>query len=359
MEKLQDIKIQKKEVKVLILYTGGTFGMAHTKDGYQPKPNWLLKKIQSNLNFFDKEYTDSHFEEGTSVTPETFMRHRIRYRFEEFDELIDSAELNKRHVIKIAEAIEKNYELYDSFIIIYGTDTMAYMASYLSFCLENLNKTVVITGSQIPISEWRNDAEANLIGAFTTCEHKIPEVVVFFNCKLLRGNRVIKQSSTKLDAFDSPNYPPLARFDVFLDFQKHLILDPPADGAEFKVFKDLEDSISVVFVHPLITQRIFLSSFKRAKAIVLQCYGMGNFPMGRKDLLKVIEDALTKYNRTVVLVSQCKNGFVRNTYASSVALKKKGAILAEDLTVESVIAKLSYILGKGYTGSGIFLPFHS
>jgi 60kDa lysophospholipase len=295
MENVQDIKIQKKEVKVLILYTGGTFGMAHTNDGYQPKPNWLLNKLHSNLNFYDDEYSRKHFEEGTSVTPETFMGHRMRYRFEEFEELIDSSELNRKHVIQIVEAIENNYDLYDSFIIIYGTDTMAYMSSYLSFCLENLNKTVVMTGSQIPISEWRNDADANLVGALTVCEHIIPEVVMFFNSKLFRGNRVIKQSSTKLDAFDSPNFPPLAKFDVFLDFEKHLIMDPPEDSKKFNVFKDLEGAISLVFIHPLITRDIFLSSFKRAKAIILQCYGMGNFPMGRKDLLKVIEDALTKY----------------------------------------------------------------
>ena len=103
-------------------------------------------------------------------------KQRIRYHLHEYDQLIDSSELNSRHYTMIAESIEENYDKYDSFIIIYGTDTMAYTASQLSFMFENLNKTVVITGSQIPISEWRNDAEANLIGAFTVAEHKIPEV---------------------------------------------------------------------------------------------------------------------------------------------------------------------------------------
>ena len=163
---------------------------------------------------------------------------------------------------------------------------------------------------------------------------------------------MIKQSSTKLAAFDSPNYPPLANFDVFLDFRKELILDPPVKSQQFTVFKFLDRSISTVFIHPLLTADIFLSAFKRAKAIILQTYGMGNFPMGRVDLLEIVEDALLKYNKTVVLVSQCKNGFVRSTYASSVELKKKGAILAEDMTIEAVIAKLSYILGKGYKGHG-------
>lgn len=164
---LGNIMIQKEEIKVLILYTGGTFGMANSDGGYVPRNNWLLKRIHCNRNFYDKKYTKQHPVEGTSVTPKTFLGHRIRYHFEEFKNLIDSSELNSRHYMKLAEEIESNYDKYDSFIIIYGTDTMAYMASQLSFMFENLSKTVVITGSQIPISEWRNDAEANLIGALT------------------------------------------------------------------------------------------------------------------------------------------------------------------------------------------------
>jgi len=166
-EQLQDLKIEKDIVRVKILYTGGTFGMANSSDGYQPKKNWLLKRIHGNVNLFDKKYTKQNYEEGTSVTPVTFLKHRIRYNFEEYSNLIDSSELNREVSNQIAESIEKHYSDYDSFIIIFGTDTMAYCASYLSFVLENLNKTVVITGSQIPIIEWRNDAEANLIGAMT------------------------------------------------------------------------------------------------------------------------------------------------------------------------------------------------
>lgn len=353
VQAFHNMSIEKKEVKVLLVYTGGTFGMANSEKGYTPRKNWLLKRIHANTNFFDKKYSKKNYEPKTSVTPKTFLGHRIRYHFIEYDRLIDSSELNSKHYTRVAETIEKNYGDYDSFIIIYGTDTMAYMASQLSFMLENLNKTVVITGSQIPISEWRNDAEANLTGAFTACEHRIPEVLVFFNGKLLRGNRAIKQSSTKLDAFDSPNLPPLANFDVYLNFKKNLLLSPPPPDAEFSVFKMLERRIALITVHPLLTASIFLSACKRAKAIVLQTYGMGNFPMDRVDLCEIIEDSLLKYNKVVVLVSQCKNGFVRSTYASSVELKEKGAILAEDMTIEAVIAKLSYVMGKGYKGKEV------
>ena len=139
----KDFLLNKDEVKVLILYTGGTFGMMKTADGYMPKTNWLLRKLQSNHSFYDKEYSDKNFVEGTSVTPLTLLNQRIRYHFHEYDPLIDSSELNSRHYTMIAESIEREYNNYDSFIVIYGTDTMGYMASQLSFMLENLNKTVI------------------------------------------------------------------------------------------------------------------------------------------------------------------------------------------------------------------------
>jgi L-asparaginase/Glu-tRNA(Gln) amidotransferase subunit D len=302
-----DYIIEKYEIRVLILNTGGTFGMCKTPNGYDVQKDWLLKRIKSSLIFYDKKYTQDHFIEGTSVSPETMLKHRIRYHYIEYDPLIDSSELNSKHFNTIATTIEEEYNNYDSFIVIYGTDTMAYMASTLSFMFENLCKTVVITGAQIPISEWRNDAEANLCGAFTAAEHRIPEVCIFFNGKLLRGNRTIKQSSISLNAFTSPNFPSLGEFEVFLKFRNELILPPPSPTKKFTVFRRNERKISVVFVHPFfLTASIFLSAFKRAKAIILETYGMGNFPMNRVDLYEIIEDAINKYNRTVVIVSQCK-----------------------------------------------------
>lgn len=315
--------------------------------------NWLLSKIHLNNCFYDKEYTASNQIEATSCTPKTMSGQRIRYHLHEYDQLIDSSELNSRHYGVIAESIEENYDNYDSFIIIYGTDTMAYTASQLSFMFENLNKTIVMTGSQIPISEWRNDAESNLIGAFTVAEHRIPEVVIYFNGALLRGNRSCKESSTMLKAFVSPNYPELATFDVFLNYRSDLIMKPPKDAGNFNVFKLIERRIALLYMHPLITSTIFLSAFKKAKAIVLQTYGMGNFPLSRVDLVEIIEDAILKYKKTVVIVSQWRKGFVRSSYASSVALERIGVILAEDMTIEWVIAKLSYVLGKGYRGKEV------
>ena len=196
--------------------------------------------------FYDKEYTKNNQVDGNSYTPETMSGHRIRYHLLEYEQLLDSSELNSIHYKIIAESIEDNYDKYDSFIIIYGADTMAYTASQLSFMFENLNKTIVVTGAQIPISEWRNDAESNLIGALTVAEHKIPEVVIYFNGSLLRGNRSCKDSSTTLKAFISPNFPELATFDVFLDYRKDLILKGPKDAGHFNVFFNNVEKINLV-----------------------------------------------------------------------------------------------------------------
>ncbi|CAI2386185.1 unnamed protein product [Moneuplotes crassus] len=321
--------------------------MISTKKGYKPQKN-LLSNLQSSNHLFDEEYSRMNYIKGTSCTPLTWHKQRIRYHLLEYDDLIDSSELNSRHYKKIACTIEDNYEKYDSFIIIYGTDTMSYMASQLSFMLENLAKTVVITGAQIPISEWRNDAESNLIGALTVAEHCIPEVTVLFNGSLFRGNRIIKSDSTKMQPFSSPNFGKLATFGVFLNYKKNLIRKPPAPGLTFKVFHMSDRRISLIYMHPLMTKDIFLSSFKKSKAIILQLYGMGNFPMERTDLVEIIKDAVLKHKKTVIITSQCRAGMVKGSYSSCLELTRIGVLLSEDMTTETVIAKLSYALGKGF-----------
>ncbi|CAI2387163.1 unnamed protein product [Moneuplotes crassus] len=347
-----DLLIKSQEVNVLIVYTGGTFGMISTESGYRPQKD-LLHNLHSSKHLYDVEYSKDNYIKGTSCTPLTLMNKRIRYHLKEYEDLIDSSELNSMHYKRIASTIEKNYDKYDSFIIIYGTDTMSYMASQLSFMLENLSKTVVITGAQIPISEWRNDAESNLIGALTVAEHCIPEVTVLFNGTLFRENRVIKADSTKMQAFSSPNFRKLATFDVFLNYQRDIIRKPPTPEHKFKVFSMLERKISLIYMHPLMTEDIFLSSFKQSKAIVLQMYGMGNFPLERTDLVSIIKDSVLKYNKTVIIASQCRDGIVKDNYSRLRELTDIGVILSEDMTTEAIIAKLSYVLGKGYRGKHV------
>lgn len=138
----RDLFINKDEINILVLYTGGTLGMSKVNGSYVPIKNWLLQKLHSNNLFYDEQYSKLKHKEGTSCTPKTYRGNRLRYHINEFDPLIDSSELNSRYYAKIAEAIEKEYDNYDSFIVIYGTDTMAYMASQLSFMFENLSKTI-------------------------------------------------------------------------------------------------------------------------------------------------------------------------------------------------------------------------
>lgn len=156
----------------------------------------------------------------TLVTPETPYHKRVQYTMLEFDELIDSSNIMVSDWVKIAKTIEENYRYYDGFIVLHGTDTMAYTASALSFMLENLNKTVVVTGSQIPLLELKNDAVDNLLGSILVAGHfNIPEVMVFFANKLLRGNRVTKESTIEMTAFNTPNFPPLGVMGVEFDIQ--------------------------------------------------------------------------------------------------------------------------------------------
>jgi len=173
------------------------------------------------------------------ITPLTSFKRRIKFKVLEYETLIDSSNINMNDVIKIAGTIEENYKDYDGFVVLHGTDTMSYTASYLSFMLENLNKTVVITGSQIPLAELRNDAVDNLLGSLLVAgPFLIPEVVIYFGNKLFRGNRSTKVSSAHINAFSSPNFEPLAKFGVSFNIIWEKVLK--YTSGSLGVFKTLE-----------------------------------------------------------------------------------------------------------------------
>lgn len=230
---LPEKKIPNK--KVLIIYTGGTFGMEKSFDGLRPKANFILNYMYNNLNLCDKDFTHNqnnfkNFEINNDflVTPETITGKRVYYKIEEFENLIDSSNMNLDYWKKIGRAINKSFYQYDSFIVIHGTDTMNYTASILSFMLENLNKLVIITGSQIPLIEMRNDAHKNLIDALTIAgTYEIPEVCLLFNSKLFRGNRTIKNDNVNLDAFESPNQSPLITIGINMKINWNIIKAKP------------------------------------------------------------------------------------------------------------------------------------
>ena len=230
-----------KEKKILLIYTGGTIGMEKTSNGLAPKKQFLYNYLLGHPNFCDKEFTmnevlNNRIEKDYIVTPISIYDKRVYYRILEFDHIIDSANMNLEYWKLIGKAISHNYDKYDGFVIIHGTDTMSYTASILSFQLENLNKPVILTGSQIPLAEMRNDGIKNLIDSLTIAAiFHVPEVCIMFNGSLFRGNRTIKNDIINYDAFESPNLRPLIEIGIYVKVNWDLILPQPTD--EFNYFE--------------------------------------------------------------------------------------------------------------------------
>ena len=194
--------------KVMILYTGGTIGMKITPRGYAPAKGYLQKQLRSMPQFHDPSQPEL-------TTPPSRLGRRVCYQIKEYEPLLDSSNMEYSDWVEIAEDIERHYDDYDAFIVLHGTDTMAYGTSALSFMLVNLAKPVIVTGSQLPLSEIRNDAVENLLGALALAgQYNIPEVGLYFRSQLFRGNRVRKVDASAFDAFASGDFPPLARVGV-------------------------------------------------------------------------------------------------------------------------------------------------
>ncbi|KAG0233471.1 hypothetical protein BGW42_007428 [Actinomortierella wolfii] len=279
------------------------------------------------------------------ITPPSLYGKRIRYSILEYDPLLDSCNVTMREWARIASDIEANYELYDAFIVLHGTDTMAYTASALSFMLEDLGKTVIITGSQVPITEVRNDAVENLLGALTIAGHfVIPEVCLYFNNKLLRGNRSSKMDAVDFNAFDSPNMRPLVNVGINIDVNWSEVLRPTSI-ARCRAHKVMNPNVASLRLFPGITEstiRAFLAP--PIQGVVLETYGAGNAPSARQDLIAALKEAC---DRGVVIVNctQCKRGLVTDVYQTGKVLYDAGVVPGNDMTPECALTKLSYLLG--------------
>jgi L-asparaginase len=281
------------------------------------------------------------------VMPELTHPSIPSFTIHDYDPLLDSSNMTPGEWVNIARDIAGHYREYDGFIVLHGTDTMAYTASALPFMLEGLQKPVIITGSQIPLCEVRNDARENLITSLLiSANYDIPEVCLYFGGKLLRGCRSTKVSADGFAAFDSPNFPPLGT--VGIDIEVNWDLVRKSDGRKLRVHELRAPVVSALRLFPGISPDLVRNVLRPPlQGLVLEAYGIGNGPDHDQDFLAALEEATA---RGVVIVdcTQCLEGTVDlGEYATGTALARAGVISGYDLTAEAALAKLYYLLSRG------------
>jgi L-asparaginase len=302
----------------------------------------------------DKETGSLHPVNGSELYEHIPILGKLDYKIEfySFDPMLDSSNMNPQHWVELVSVIEKNYEKYDGFVVLHGSDTMAYTASALSFMLENLNKPVILTGSQLPLGMIRSDGRENLVTAIEIAAAQqdetpvVPEVAIYFESKLLRGNRTFKYNAENFGAFKSGNYPPLAEVGVNIKFNYNSILKP--NFKTLKAHTALDNNITILKLFPGISPEAVAAQLgiKGLKAVILETYGAGN-AMTDEWFLTQIRETVEK-GILVLNVTQCKAGSVEiGKYHTSAELGKIGVVSGRDITTESAVAKLMYLFGTG------------
>ena len=319
--------------RVLIIHTGGTIGMKNTGNGYSPMAGYLSEELRNIPDLNRPEFPS--------------------WDLYEMSPLLDSSNMSVDEWNEIGRVIYERYNDYSGFVILHGTDTMSYTASALSFMLEGLDKPVILTGSQIPLSELRSDGRDNLITSVMIASEGVAcEVCLYFSARLLRGNRSMKMSADGLVAFDSPGYPHLAEAGITVKYNYSAILPKRTGGIKYHPFAKVP--IGVLKVFPGIQFGLFADIMtEKLSGIVLETFGAGNIPMGDGDLLPIIKKAFSA-GSVITVCSQCPSGTVAlGAYETSSQLKTAGAVSGRDMTTEAAVAKLYHLFSLGIAKSEV------
>lgn len=332
--------------RILVIYTGGTIGMRLTPQGLAPADDLAAEIMR--MPELGRAFQEKPPEIDTlSYSP-----------------LLDSSDMTPRRWITIANDIQKNYERYDGFVVLHGTDTLAYTSSALSYFTERTEKPVVVTGAQLPFGTPRSDARNNLISAIEVAANmpaSMTQVCVVFGSRILRGNRATKVSARAYDAFDSPRYPHLGSIGIEIEYQRRRRF--PVTFGNFQRQGQIppNDSVALVRLFPGFSAATLhaISAGENMRGIVLEAYGAGNGPSQDQEFLDAISSTVKK-GIAVVVVSQPLDGIVQmSSYAAGSALARAGAVSGRDLTTEAALTKLYYLVALGYSADKIMARMKS